>query len=94
MDEDMIIQLKENLKLRKIGNQYMVVEVSNERANLCDVYSMNQIAANIWKHIGEGRFTKKEIVEWLCSTYEADRETALNDITQLLQQWETYKLIK
>ena len=37
----MVLNPKAGVKLRKVGNQYMIVEANEENANMSDVYSLN-----------------------------------------------------
>ena len=37
------MKLKANLKLRKVGRNYMLVDVSDADANITDVYTLNEI---------------------------------------------------
>lgn len=93
MIDNRILHTKNNLKLRKIGNQYMIVEVRDELINMSDVYSMNKTAANIWKRIDKGGCTFEQLVEWICDTYDVSKNTAGNDLEKLLEEWESYGLI-
>lgn len=87
------IHTKHNLKLRKIGNQYMIVEVCDEQINMSDVYSMNKTAADIWKHIDKDECTFEQLLEWICDTYDVSRNTAANDLARLVEEWKSFGLI-
>lgn len=88
------IRPKHGLQLRKIGDRYMIVDSVDGATNLCDVYSLNRTAARIWKRIGECTPTFEELADWLCDTYEVDKETSTRDLKRLLEQWETDGLIE
>lgn len=93
MNDNKIIHTKSNLKLRKIGNQYMIVQVCNEQINMSDVFSMNKTAASIWERISKGGYTFEELVEWICDTYDVSKNTAGNDLEKLLDEWKSFGLI-
>ena len=39
--------------LRRIGNQYMIVEACAGNVNMSNVYSLNRTAAWLWEQIAE-----------------------------------------
>ncbi len=87
-----MMRLKENLKLRKIGNRYMIVE-AGEAVDLTNVYTLNATAAWLWEE-AEGRdFTVEELVRKLCARYEVDEQTALADVSGQIAQWEEFGLL-
>ena len=43
---DNVVRPKRNLQLRKIQNQYMIVEASAVNVNMSNVYSLNKTAAD------------------------------------------------
>jgi hypothetical protein len=93
VNDNRIFHTKSNLKLRKIGNKYIIVEVCDEHINMSDVYSMNRTAANIWERINKGGCTFKQLVEWICDTYDVSNDTAANDLEKLLEEWKSFGLI-
>lgn len=93
MIDNRILHTKNNLKLRKIGNQYMIVEVCDELINMSDVFSMNKTAANIWERIDKGGCTFEQLVEWICDRYDVSRNTVGNDLEKLLEEWKSFGLI-
>lgn len=87
------MKCKENLKLRKVGRQYMIVDVTDGRADVSVVYTMNDTAAGLWKKIGDGECNVKELVDWMCREYEVDPNTALTDIERQVEDWKKYGLL-
>ncbi|MDE6215495.1 PqqD family protein [Bacteroides sp.] len=85
---------KSNLKLRKIGSKYMIVETSDSCVNLTNVYSLNETAALLWEMLcrREGH-TVEELAEELCKTYEVEYERALHDVESQLTEWEKMGLL-
>lgn len=88
-----VIRLRKNLQLRKIKNQYMIVEACTDNVNMCNVYSLNQTAAELWKHISEGEYTAEDLAEWLCCIYVVEFDIALHDVERQLTEWSIYGLI-
>lgn len=88
------IALKPNLKLRKIGNKFMIVESVDNCVNLTNVYSMNETAAWLWEAIGKGNNpAPEELAESLCKEYAVDYERALHDVKLQLEEWEKMGLL-
>ena len=86
------MKLKSNLTLRRVGQNYMVVELSNESVNLTNVYTMNETAAWLWKECGTLEFTQEMLVKRLCEEYEVSEEQASQDVKRLIQEWVNYGL--
>ena len=91
--KDNAIRPKKSLQLRKIQNQYMIVEVSAENVNMSNVYSMNQTAADLWEVISTEERTVEELIEWLCSNYDVEADVAQSDVESLLAEWREFGLI-
>ena len=87
------MQLKKNLRLRKVGSKYMIVDNSTEQVNMVDVYTMNETAAMLWQRFVEREFTPEEMVEVLCQEYEVTPEQALADVEALLGEWNSFGLM-
>lgn len=84
---------KAGLKLRQIGSKYMIVEASDNRVNLTNVYSMNETAAWMWQAVGEGSHTPETLAEAMTQVYEVTPEQALADINRQLDTWKEMGLL-
>ena len=87
------MKLKRELKLRKVGSRYMIVDSQCEVADFAAVYTLNEVAAQLWKKAGEGEFTEDLLVDWLCQEYEVDVPQAEKDVQHLLSQWKEYGFV-
>ncbi len=85
---------KSNLKLRKLGSKYMIVENSDTQENLANVYSLNETAARLWEMLcnGDAR-TPEELAEALCRMYNVEKACALQDVERQLAEWEEMGLL-
>lgn len=90
---DCVIRPKNNLQLRKLGNSYMIVEVSAENVNMSNVYTLNKTAADMWQLICDGERTAADLAGWLCSKYDVESATAQADVEQQLAEWREFGLI-
>ena len=89
-----MMRQKEDLVLRKVGKQYLIVDTRDGRADMSDVYCMNESAAMIWKKIGERECFIQEIAEWLCGEYDVDIDVALKDVEKQIDEWRKFGLIE
>lgn len=87
------MKIKSHLQLRKVGRQYIIVDVCSKNVNLSDVYRLNETAAALWQRMAEGEQTADELAAWLQEEYEVDRETALKDVEGQLEEWKGFGLI-
>lgn len=87
------MRIKQGLTLRKVGKDYMVVELSESKANLTSVYTLNESAAWLWNEFYGKDFTPEEMIERLCDEYDVDREKAREDVGKLLADIEKSGLL-
>ena len=87
------MKLKENLKLRQVGNRYMIVDAVGQNVNLTNVYTLNATAAWLWEQAAAGDFTEEKLVERLCEHFEVEKEKAELDVHALLDTWRNFDLL-
>ena len=87
------MKLNPNLKLRRIGSIYMVVDSKTQEVNMDNVYQLNETAATVWRAAEGKEIEPKALAEALCSDYEIEPVEALSDIHELLALWREYGLI-
>lgn len=88
-----IMKLKSGLQLRKIGKQYMIVDIDSE-VNLTNVFTLNETAARIWELAAGRIFTPEELASTLCEEYDVDAETALKDVRKQIEEWIGFGLVQ
>lgn len=88
------IKPKANLRLRKVGKQYMIVESCADNVNMSNVFSLNKTAARLWERIEQADVTTAELVDWLCSVYDVDAVTAYRDVERQLSEWRSFGLLE
>jgi methyltransferase-like protein len=77
---------------RKTGQEYVLVPVSNNIADMNSVYTLNETGAFIWDQI-DGRKNIEEIISALISEYDIDNETATNDVILFLEKVNNYLML-
>lgn len=86
------MKLRSDLRLRKIGSQYMIVEPAGEGNRQAKVFELNETAALIWERIGSEEINAEELAAYLSSEYEIDQVVALRDVRRQLEEWEKFGL--
>ena len=77
---------------RKTGNEYVLVPVANNIADMNSVFILNETGAFIWEQI-DGKRTVEEVIELIINEYEIDIETALNDVLEFVENTEKFLVI-
>jgi methyltransferase-like protein len=78
---------------RKTGNEYVLVPVANNIADMNSVYTLNETGAFIWEQI-DGRKSIEDIIAALLSEFETDERTATEDVLSFLEEMKKYLIIK
>ncbi|HZJ80356.1 MAG TPA: PqqD family protein [Dysgonamonadaceae bacterium] len=81
------MKLKENLSVRKIGDDYMMVSDSSAGLDYTRVISLNETAAYLVEEVGKREFTKDEWIELLMNKYDVEREVAEADVQLLIDKF-------
>lgn len=93
MMENRIVRPRKDLKLRRIGNQCMVVDACGRRLDLSRVYSLNAAAALMWERMAPAGATPQQLAEVLCGAYEVEPAVALRDVERQLAEWQAAGLL-
>jgi hypothetical protein len=93
IDLSLIPSHSPSIVTRKTGNEYVLVPVTNNIADMNSVYTLNETGAFIWEQI-DGKKDINCIVQDLTTEFEIDRETAENDVIGFLQELANYLIIK
>ena len=82
----------EGFKLRKLGNEYILVGESMALINFNKMITLNETAAFLWKAAEEqthshGAFDASALCKALCAEYEVDPAQALTDVEATIVTW-------
>lgn len=80
------MKLKDNLTIRKIGDEYMMVSESGSGLDYTRVISLNKSAAYLVQEALQKEFTMEEWVTLLIDKYNIDKERAENDVKALIDK--------
>ena len=77
---------------RKTGNEYVLVPVTNNIADMNSVYTLNETGAFIWDHI-DGKRNIEEIIRALTEEYDINHQSASEDVISLINNMSNYLII-
>jgi len=77
---------------RKSGNEYVLVPLANNIADMTSVYTLNETGAFIWDQI-DGKRDVEEIIIAVTGEYEIDFETAGEDVFAFIENMSKYLII-
>ena len=86
--------IKKNSRIvaRRSGDEYILVPITDNVANMEAVYTMNSTAAFIWDNI-DGEMTLEDIARVVSGEYETDIATALDDVVELVNDLMKHKIV-
>lgn len=89
----------EGFRLRKLGNEYILVGESMALINFNKMITLNETAAFLWEQAERltaerGAFDAQALCKALCEEYDVSPERALTDIDSTLASWQDAGVIK
>ena len=82
----MIMRVKDQLVLREIAGQYIIVPIMERVKEVPSMVYISSSAAYLWQHMEGREFTLDELVDLIISKYKnVTREKAREDIITFLQ---------
>ena len=90
--ESVIYRKSDNLVMRNVGSETILVPVRSNVGDLDSVFTLNTIAARIWMLL-DGQRTIDDLVADLCREYDASPDVVRGDVAELLQALEEGKLV-
>jgi len=82
----------EGFRLRKLGNEYILVGESMALINFNKMITLNETAAFLWEQAErmtkeQGQFDAGALCKALCNEYEVDPSQAMTDVDSTLAAW-------
>jgi coenzyme PQQ biosynthesis protein PqqD len=87
-----ILSHSSSIVARKTGDEYVLVPLANNIADMNRVYTLNESGAFIWDLI-DGKRTVAEIIEAIESEYDTTREKAEQDVLEFIRNLKSYLVI-
>lgn len=83
-----------NIKLRKIGNRFMIVADSDNETSKTQVYELNESAARLWQMMSGKDLSADELTECFCEEFDVAKDVAHADIERQLEEWKRFGLVE
>ena len=82
----------DGFRLRKLGNEYILVGESMALINFNKMITLNETAAFLWEKADEltknqGTFDASALCKALCEDYDVAPEQAMTDVENTLASW-------
>ena len=87
-----ILSHSESIVTRKTGNEYILVPITDNIADMNSVYTLNETGAFIWDKI-DGKRNVEEIIAALTDEYDIDTQNAEKDVYSLIENMSKYLII-
>ena len=87
-----ILSQSATIVTRKTGNEYVLVPITNNIADMNSVYTLNETGAFIWEHI-DGKRNVEEIISALITEYDIDKQNAESDVFSFIENMNKYLII-
>lgn len=77
---------------RKTGNEYVLVPITNNIADMNSVYTLNETGAFIWEQI-DGKRNVEEIISLVTEEYNIENKKAEEDVFSFIENLRKYLII-
>jgi len=78
-------QKDSNIVYRKIADEYILVPIRQQVADLNCIYTLNEIGAFIWELI-DGKSNIKQILKNITAAYDVEEKAAKDDLISFISQ--------
>jgi len=93
IDLKSVLSHSSSVVTRKTGNEYVLIPVSDNVADMDSVYTLNETGAFIWELI-DGKKCINDLVSALAEEYKIDTETAESDVLSFINKMKEYLMVK
>ena len=87
-----ILSRSQSVVTRKTGNEYVLVPITNNIADMNSVYTLNETGAFIWELI-DGKRNVEEIITEMITDYDIDKKSAEEDVFSFIENMSKYLII-
>ena len=87
-----ILSHSPSIVTRKTGNEYVLVPIANNIADMNSVYTLNETGAFIWEQIN-GKRSVEELIAAVTAEYDIDYENASKDVFDFIDNMSKYLII-
>ena len=87
-----ILSHSQSVVTTKTGNEYVLVPIANNIADMDSVYTLNETGAFIWENI-DGKKSVEEIISEMMMEYDVDIERASKDVFSFIDDMSRYLIV-
>lgn len=87
-----ILSHSKSVVTTKTGNDYIIVPIANNIADMTSLYTLNETGAFIWEKI-DGTRTVGDIIKSLTEEFDVDNETAKEDVFSFINEMSKYLVV-
>jgi hypothetical protein len=87
-----ILSHSKSIVTTRTGNEYVLVPIANNIADMNSMYTLNETGAFIWERI-DGEKSVEDIINEMMNEYEVDYTTASNDVFSFIDEMSSYLII-
>ena len=87
-----ILSHSPSIVTRKTGNEYVLVPIANNIADMNSVFTLNETGAFIWEQI-DGKKNVEEIISAVTEEYDIDNEVASADVFLFIEDMKKWLII-
>ena len=92
-DLNSVVSRSPSVVTRKTGNEYVLVPVTDNIADMTSVYTLNETGTFIWELI-DGEKNVGDIINALIREYDTDSDTAKEDVLSFISKMKKYLVVK
>ena len=93
IDLDSVVSHSPDIVTRKTGNEYVLVPLANNIADMNRLFTLNESGAFIWELI-DGEKNIRAIVERFTEEFDIESETATRDVLAFMENMSNYLIIR
>ncbi|HIB8180964.1 TPA: PqqD family protein [Elizabethkingia anophelis] len=87
------MKLREDLMLRHLGDEYVIIDPEQDMVDMSKVYTLNETAAFLWKELQGKEFNVETVTEVLLNYYDVEYAVAEKDAQRLVHDFEKQGLL-
>jgi predicted transcriptional regulator len=89
------MRIKKEFVLREVCGEHVITGEGLAAVNFGRLLALNETAAWLWKQADAmGDFTVEQLADKLCEEYEVTKDTALQDVATIINQWQKEGVIE
>ena len=87
------MRIKDGFALQELYDEHIIVAYGQKNIDFSHIISLNESATLLWKWAEGKDFDAEGMAAVITRHYEVDKDTALQDVEQMLEKWNSLKLI-